>query len=299
MTDSAALPRGGNVPAAAADPLPPGIFPAARLAPARWLGDGESASGEGHAIGAWGPHFAFRGAGDIFAPGAEASGAGLAIALAETTPRIAPDLQPEKAVPEEVSDERCFLWVQDRAAMRLGGRPYHPGLPRDLRHRMVHVAVKDAAEALFALEEGIRCRDLAFVIGEVAGNPREFDFTASRRLVLAAERHGVPLWLVRLDARRDLGAARMRWEVASAPSLAPRWNAQAPGAARWKADLFRARGLRPGTWWITRQEGEHDRSDRAPIVAETVVTPRDGDLAGAVVDRSLASAAPQSRQEGR
>ena len=69
-------------------------------------------------------------------------------------------------------------------------------------------------DALFALEEGLRCRELACVIGEIAGNPKALDFTASRRLSLAAERHGVPLVLVRLDAARDLCSARMRWQVA-------------------------------------------------------------------------------------
>ncbi|RVQ69785.1 hypothetical protein EKN06_03435 [Croceicoccus ponticola] len=190
-------------------------------------------------------------------------------------------------MPPASSDERPFLWVQDNRAAKLGGRPYLPGLPRDLRHRCVHVRTKDAADALFALEEGIRCRDLAFVIGEIAGNPREMDFTASRRLVLAAERHGVPLWLVRLDARRDLGASRMRWDAVSAPSAPSQWNAQAPGAPRWQAELFRARGTRPGTWWISREESA-DGTGRITGAA----APRDGDLAGEAGDRSLAAAAP-------
>ena len=59
------------------------------------------------------------------------------------------------------------------------------------------------------------------MIGEIAGNPRALDFTASRRLTLAAEQHGVPLWLVRLDAARDLVSARMRWEVRRGAFAAP------------------------------------------------------------------------------
>src|SRR5690606_21994750 len=119
-------------------------------------------------------------------------------------------------------DDRSVLWVQDRTAVRLNGRPYRPGLPAELRHRLIHVTAEKAEDALFALEEGLRCRDFVFVLGELAGNPKALDFTASRRLSLAAERHGVPLWLVRLDAARDLSSARMRWEARPAASPPPR-----------------------------------------------------------------------------
>ena len=175
-------------------------------------------------------------------------------------------------------DERPWLWVQDKAALRLSGRPYRPGLPRELRHRLIHVAAKSPEDALFALEEGLRCRDLAFVIGELSGNPRALSFTASRRLSLATEKHGVPLWLVRLDAARDLGSARMRWEARASPSAPPRWNGQAPGAAAWRAELFRARSHPPGEW-ILRHDGGSLRAE----------PPYTGDLAHAPCDRPLAA----------
>jgi protein ImuA len=140
------------------------------------------------------------------------------------------------------------LWVQDGAALRLTGRPYRPGLPAGLRRRVIHVLARKPEDALFALEEGLRCRELACVIGEIAGNPRALDFTASRRLSLVAEKHGVPLFLVRLDAARDLSSARMRWQVTAAPSPPPCWNAAAPGMPAWHAELFRARAHPPGKW---------------------------------------------------
>ena len=94
------------------------------------------------------------------------------------------------------------------------------------------------------------------MVGEIAGNPKALDFTASRRLTLAGETHGVPLFLVRIDAARDLSSARMRWEVTSAPSAAPHWNAQAPGLPRWQAELFRARAHAPGEWLLAEDEGD-------------------------------------------
>lgn len=186
---------------------------------------------------------------EIFASAREAGGAGAALALALDDWRHA--VRDETV---EREDLRAVLWVQTREAARLTGRPYRQGLPSELRHRIIHVLAAKAGDALFALEEAVRCRDIAFVIGEIAGNPRELDFTASRRLTLAAERHGVPLYLVRLDAARDLSSARMRWHVAAAPSTSPEWNADAPGAPAWRSELFRARGHAPGEWLL--QEGE-------------------------------------------
>lgn len=173
---------------------------------------------------------------EVFASGREASGAAAALALA---------LDGLGA-----SEARDVLWVQDRASLRLTGRPYRPGLPEALRSRLIHVLVDKCEDVLFALEEGLRCRDLACVIGEIAGNPKALDFTASRRLSLAAEKYGVPLYLVRLDAAHDLSSARMRWEVRAAPSPRPRWNADAPGIPTWRAELFRARAHPPGQWTL-------------------------------------------------
>jgi len=220
--------------------------------------------------------------GEIFAPAGEGSGAGLALALALDALRSA---SPDPAA--DTPDERAWLWVQDRAAIRRSGRPYRPGLPAPLRHRLIHVAAERPEDALFALEEGLRCRDLAFVIGEIAGNPKALDFTASRRLSLAAEKHGVPLWLVRLDAARDLGSARMRWEARVAPSLPPRWNPAAPGAPAWSASLFRAHTYQPGEW-ILRDDGLALVAEPA-AVRPSATPPHPGDLVRPAGDRPLAA----------
>ena len=182
---------------------------------------------------------------ELFASSREGGGAAAALAFAFDDIRHVP-----RAEGSEARDRRSVLWVQTREAARRVGRPYRAGLPHALQGRVIHVLAEKAEDALFALEEGLRCRDFAFVLGEIAGNPGALDFTASRRLTLAGERHGVPLFLVRLDAARDLSSARMRWEIASAPSPAPRWNPQAPGAPRWRANLFRARAHAPGEWML-------------------------------------------------
>ena len=226
----------------------------------------------------WRPGLASPFHNEVFASSDGANGAGFALALARDAMRAA-----GKGVLAESEDQRQILWVQDRAALRLTGRPYRQGLPSELRHRLIHVEAKTSQDALFALEEGLRCRDLAFVLGEVAGNPKALDFTASRRLSLAAEKHGVPLWLVRLDAEADLSSARMRWKVAAAPSPAGRWNTAAPEVSAWQAALFRARRHAPGEWTLCDDDGRL-RAERPPAP-----TPDHVDLAGAARGRSLAA----------
>ena len=187
---------------------------------------------------------------EVFASTRESAGCAAALTLALDDARCLP-----REAGDEAQDRRSVLWVQTRKAARRVGRPYRAGLPQTLQGRVIHVLAEKAEDALFALEEGLRCRDLDFVLGEIAGNPKALDFTASRRLTLASERHGVPLFLVRLDAARDLSSARMRWEVASAPSPAPHWNQRAPGTPRWRAELFRARAHAPGEWVLGEEQG--------------------------------------------
>ncbi len=152
----------------------------------------------------------------------------------------------------QVDRSKPVLWVQERMAILESGRIYPPGLgPVEI----LHVEARDARDALWAMEEGVRCAGLSCVIGELWGDPKVLDFTATRRLAVAAERSGVPCWLARLGGRANLSGARMRWRVASAPSLPHPLDFKAPGAAAWDAELFRARGAPPGRWSVAHDQG--------------------------------------------
>ncbi|MEP3051245.1 MAG: recA-like protein [Erythrobacter sp.] len=228
---------------------------------------------------------------EVFASSGDASGAGVALALA--CDALSMEKQAKAADPlAEAGERKQILWIQDREAIRLSGRPYHHGLPSELRCRVVHVAAKTTQDALFALEEGVRCRDFAFVIGELVGNPRVLDFTASRRLSLTAEKHGVPLWLVRLDACADLSSARMRWRVRPAASFRSRWNSQAPGKSAWHAELFRARMHAPGEWILSNENGRNGQGKlgvERPNRQRSAISPDSCDLVRTTVGRSLAA----------
>ncbi|MEO8142303.1 MAG: recA-like protein [Sphingomicrobium sp.] len=153
----------------------------------------------------------------------------------------------------QLDRDRPLLWVQERMAILEGGRVYPPGFAfADL----IHVEARDSRAALWAMEEGLRCGAIGAVIGELWGDPAALDFTATRRLAVAAERHGVAAWLVRLGGRANLSGARRRWRVGSGPSLPHPLNPRAPGTAVWDAELFRARGAAPGRWAVTHEPGE-------------------------------------------
>jgi protein ImuA len=150
----------------------------------------------------------------------------------------------------QLDAEKPLLWVQDRMAILEAGRVHPAGLgSRDL----IHVTARDARDALWAMEEGLRCSGLSAIVGEIWGDPAVLDFTATRRLAVAAERRQVPCWLVRLHGTANLSGARMRWRIASSPSLPHVLDPKAPGAAAWDAELFRARGFAPGRWSIAHE----------------------------------------------
>ena len=159
----------------------------------------------------------------------------------------------------QLAADKPLLWIQDRMAILESGRVHPPGLRT---HDLIHVEARDARDALWAMEEGIRCAALSAVIGEIWGDPRALDFTATRRLAVAAERSGVAAFLIRLGGHANLSGARMRWRIASAPSLPNELDPRAPGLPAWGAELFRARGHPPGRWTIAHEV------DRFHLVAE-------------------------------
>jgi protein ImuA len=158
----------------------------------------------------------------------------------------------------QLATDKPLLWVQERMAILESGRVHPPGLPSQ---DLIHVEARDARDALWAMEEGLRCAALSAVIGEIWGDPAALDFTATRRLAVASERSGVAAFLIRLGGHANLSGARMRWRIGSAPSVANDLDFRAPGTAAWDAELFRARGMPPGRWSVAHE------ADRFHLVA--------------------------------
>jgi protein ImuA len=115
--------------------------------------------------------------------------------------------------------------------------------------RVIYAEAGRDRDVLPLVEEGLRERGLAAVIGEVT----RLTLTDSRRLQLAAEGSGVTALLLRrwwTITEKDLAAlpsaAVTRWRIEPAPSE----PVPAPGLGRpqWQVDLVRCRGGAPRTW---------------------------------------------------
>lgn len=166
-----------------------------------------------------------------------------------------------------------ILWVQDRLSRKEAGRPYLAGL--GMAHPIIMVDLSRAADVLWAMEDGLRCRALAAVIGEVWGDPAVLDFTATKRLALRAEAADVPCWLIRRAASPNLSAARDRWRIASLPSAPNSHDVQSPGLPQWSVDLFRSRRTKPGQW-VARYDRAADRLHLTAPLRDGAVDARDG-----------------------
>jgi protein ImuA len=141
------------------------------------------------------------------------------------------------------------LWVTRRGGF--GEAPlYGHGLARFGLDpgRLLCARADSDKELLWAVEEGLRTPALAAVVAESGA----VDLTASRRLQLAAEAHGVTAVLLR-PARGTIlpAAAATRWQVACAPS-------SPPDVARWHLDLDRCRGGTPQTWLVEWRDATGD-----------------------------------------
>jgi protein ImuA len=151
---------------------------------------------------------------------------------------------------------RPVLWVQDKMSRNESGRPYLPGLSGT--PLLLRVDVNRPSDVLTAMEDGLRCKGLGAVIGEIWGEHGSLSFSASKRLAVRSEAGNLPCWLIRRAAVPNLSAARERWRLAALPSAAHPDDAMAPGAPRWRAELFRSRFSQPGDW-VAEYDSAADR----------------------------------------
>ena len=127
--------------------------------------------------------------------------------------------------------------------------------------RLIQVKARDEAEVLAVLEDALATVGVSAAIGEAEAP----DLKAGRRLQLACERRGATGVLLR---RRPYGgpvgkmrevsgsAAQTRWRIAAAPSQPPP-DVPGLGPLRWRVELERCRGGRPGGWILEQSEAGH------------------------------------------
>jgi protein ImuA len=168
----------------------------------------------------------------------------------------------------------AVLWVAEDMGLRESGQPYGLGLDEiGLQpERLVTVAATRVRDVLWAMEEALRCKALAAVIGEVR-EARSLDDVAARRLSLAANAGGALALLMLARPSPHPSPAVTRWVVGAAPS-AP--DHHGIGPPRIRVDLVRNRLGRLGTWML-----EWSCVDQRFHLASTHPEP----LAPAVIDR--------------
>jgi len=177
-------------------------------------------------------------------------------------------------------DDRPVLWVTGKAA---DGLAYAPGL---LGHgldpgRLVLVRPRRARDLLWAMEEGLKSRALAAVVGEPgAAAP---GFKESRRLALAAREHGCLCLLLLRDEAAMASAAWSRWRIAACRSGPALFVHEASGPARAEVRLLKHRGgLEPQTRTLEWQDAPH-RFRVAAALADRPSPSRD-DAAGGLAE---------------
>ena len=166
------------------------------------------------------------------------------------------------ATPENAAATSGFIAGLLAPLMRGGGTSLWIGTSRTLfpaalknfgisPDQFIFIDVKREKDALWAMDEALKCGALAAVIGEV----HELSFTASRRLQLAVEQSKVTGFILRRSAGNvGTTACVTRWKITPLASE-PIDDLPGVGFPHWRVELLRVRNGRPGAWNIMWDRG--------------------------------------------
>ena len=161
------------------------------------------------------------------------------------------------STPQNVASTNGFVAVLMSKMMQAGGaaiwisasRTVFPaalnrfGIDPD---KIIFVDLKKEKDALYTIEEALKCKRLTTVIGEI----NQITFKESIRLQLAAEQSRVTGFLLRqkLNVLNTI-ACVSRWRITSLPS---ELNDGMPGVGfpRWNVELLKIRNGKPGNWKV-------------------------------------------------
>jgi len=128
-------------------------------------------------------------------------------------------------------------------------------------HQIIFIDVKKEAHTLWAVEEALKCKAVAAVIGELP----EMSFKASRRFQLAIEQSGVSCFLLRCKPRNLATASLTRWRLKPLPSNT---DVLLPGVGhpRWRVELLKARNGQPGVWHLEWAQGRFRHLSKLAVI---------------------------------
>ncbi|MGN8069347.1 ImuA family protein [Mucilaginibacter sp. SG564] len=133
--------------------------------------------------------------------------------------------------------------------------------------RVIFISLTKDKEALWVMEEALKCSGLKAVICEV----RELNFKQSRRLQLAVEQSRVSGFVLR-NAADQLGstACAARWRVKPLPS-ADLNGLPGVGFLRWRVELLKVRNGQTGSWVLEWKNGRFNTIEENMVLAERQV----------------------------
>jgi protein ImuA len=119
--------------------------------------------------------------------------------------------------------------------------------------KVIFIDVLRTKEALWALEEALKCDGIAAVIAEIP----EISFTQSRRLQLVVEQSKVTGFILRTSPKNaNTTACVTRWQITPLPSELEE-GMPGVGFPRWNVELLKVRNGRPGVWKMEWAEGKY------------------------------------------
>ncbi len=132
-------------------------------------------------------------------------------------------------------------------------------------HQVLFVYLDKQKQALWTVEEALKCAALTAVVGEVA----DLGFTESRRLQLAVEQSGVPCFLLRRGCCNSTTASVTRWKITPLPSSQ---EANMPGVGHpcWRVELLKVRNGKPGTWELEWRNGRFRHPSKLAVLEGAV-----------------------------
>ena len=189
------------------------------------------------------------------------TGAGAAIASMGFALRLASRRLQQVTATHPDGPRPRILWCVTRNNAHETGELYAPGLAALGLDPACFLIVETArtSEALWAMEEGLKCAGLALVIGQ----PGAIDLTPARRLSLAAEHASTPCLLLTPQQAPSAAATATRWRIHPAPSAMHRFDGRAPGRPCLTATLERCQHS-PGSSLGGSSRGDSSQSFALP-----------------------------------
>jgi protein ImuA len=146
------------------------------------------------------------------------------------------------------ADRSTIIWIVEDFAKLETGAPYGSGIALHGvdPERLILIHTLNAKDSLWTMEEALKCRAAAVVIGEIWRLEKAYGLAASRRLALAAQTGGgVGLMLaagMAGGAAKLSSSAQTRFEIfaGATPSAGGR-GLPLPGLAHWLVRTLKAR----------------------------------------------------------